>query len=1506
MQDPAAKSAVIEPLVIRMFVSSTFRDMHAERDYLNRFIFPELRSRCWQRGVEFLGVDLRWGITQQDAECRGALAICLEEIDRCLPFFVCLLGDRYGWVPPPDDIQYEFFEKIRSNATPRSEDVTKLNEWYRLDETHQPPVYRLLRERQVPTSVADNLVCFWEKVGLPHAGESITAREINHAISYGSKMHALFYLRKSGVQKHPDFPSSFNPIFVEQTPGRKKRLAQLKRSIYERFGSAVKEYTVHYDGLRIDPTFLPKDLSVREQESFQDGVIQPEEWAGLSRDIQMALEEHGTVALTGLDEWGKHVLEDLWAVIKKELKTIEAPLHSHHKELALHERFLTERTNFFYGREELLDRMLAYASDDMDRYPLVITGPPGCGKSALMAECALRCRTQLASTLVIPYFIGVAPGSTVLPEFIRSLCQILRQTCGLDDEIPADPGKLHRLLPIFLEKAGAKRQVVILLDALNQLDPSVQSHELYWFPFQVPNGTRVIVSTLANKCLDRLAHRIPPDHVVEVPALSRGDRESLVRDYLARRSKKLTPCQISRLLDTRTRPDAGLPLYVLVAIEELCLFGDYDALNKRIDSLPAMLPKLFDQVLDRLESDHGREQTELIMQWLAVSRSGLLETEILDLLETHKFEQGFQRIHWTRFYRAIESYLRRRDEDTGAGLLDFFHEQLRIAVYRRYFKMDTPESPPGDVFRDAHAQLAGYFLSIAYESDKLPKWRWDRPRGLSELSYHLAKGQLWEQLRETLMCFDFIRAKVQGFGIQKLIDDYDLVPVSGSYYSTNTVEELYLIQDTLQQSAHILEQDQTQLRSQLYGRLMIVKSPGIQALFKQIKQWDLTPWLRPLLPTLVAPGKLLRRILKGHSDRVTAVAVTPDGQRAVSASWDGTLRVWDLETGKELHILRGHSGMVNTVAITPDGGRAISGSRDKTLKVWNIETGMMLGTLQGHSAYITAAAVTPDGQWVVSASCDNTLKVWGLETGVELRTIKCSFDEVKAIAVTPDGRRVVSASKDHKITFDDTLEVWDLESGKRLCTLPNRLHYVLGLAVTPDGGRLISTSQDKTLKVWDLETNSELFSLSGHNEWVSSVAITPDGQRAVSGSWDKTLKVWDLEKGTELGTLPGHSSAVSGVAVTMNGQQAVSVSWDATLRVWNIPTRRDLIQGNRIESYALQPHPHSITAIAISPDGRKALSASYNDSTLKVWDLSMSTEPVTLKGHSQDIQAVVVTSDGRNAISASTNDNTLKVWDLDTCVQLRSIGTKNHSVSSKTMAVTPDGKRVVSISGSSPYSIKIWDIEKGTESCIPGAHHKYIYRVAITPNGQWAISASQDKTLKIYDLVTKNVLLTLPGHSGGVYDLAITPDGKWVVSASADKTLRVWDLQKGVEFCSLKGHLDKVYSVEITPEGRRAVSASADKTLKVWDLDSCTELRTLRGHSGSVRSVAITPDGKWVVSTSTDNTLKVWDLNSGQVVAGFSGEGTIMEFAIARDSRTLIAGDISGKVHFMRLEGVKK
>jgi WD40 repeat protein len=660
------------------------------------------------------------------------------------------------------------------------------------------------------------------------------------------------------------------------------------------------------------------------------------------------------------------------------------------------------------------------------------------------------------------------------------------------------------------------------------------------------------------------------------------------------------------------------------------------------------------------------------------------------------------------------------------------------------------------------------------------------------LAYHLVEAEHKENLRKLLFDFNWIQAKLDAIDVNSLITDYDHLPDD---------HILHLVQGAIRLSAHIIEKDKNQLVEQLLGRLQSFQEPEIQSMLEQARTSKECIWLHPLTTSLTPPGGPLIRTLEGHTGEVSAVAVTPDCRYAISASYDQTLKVWDVKSGEELQTLKGHTNWVIGVAVTPDCRYAISASSDYTLKVWDIKSGKELQTLKGHGSSVTTVDVTCDGKLVISASRDNTLKVWDIEKRKKLQTLKGHTDWVNAVAITSNGKLAISASGDR------TLKLWNIKSGKELQTLKGHTDWISAVAVTSNGELAISGSRDKTLKVWNIKSGKELQTLKGHTDWISAVTVTSNGELAISGSRDKTLKVWNIKSGKELRTLKGHAGVISAVAVTIDGKLVISASQDKSLKVWDIESPREL--------HILKDHADLVTAVAVTTDGKYAISAS-SDKTLKVWDIKGGEELRTLKGHTNWVMAVTVTSDDRYALSAS-NDNTLKVWDIKSGEELR----------------------------------------------------------------------------------------TLKGHTNGVMGVAVTPDGKFAISASDDHTLKVWDVKSGEELRTLKGHTGWVKAVAVTRDGKYAISASSDKTLKVWDIISGEELQTLKGHVGLIWAVAFMSNGRLAISASHDKTLKVWNIKTGGIITSFRGDDSLHACTVLPDGVTIIVGDATGRVHFLRLEGGK-
>jgi WD40 repeat protein len=701
-------------------------------------------------------------------------------------------------------------------------------------------------------------------------------------------------------------------------------------------------------------------------------------------------------------------------------------------------------------------------------------------------------------------------------------------------------------------------------------------------------------------------------------------------------------------------------------------------------------------------------------------------------------------------------------------------------------------------------------------------------------------------------------------------------------------EALDLIHGALRLSSHIIAQDPAQFASQLVGRLLAYVQPGgplpakqqfarlvakfafrqevfrgnnstVQEITDLVVKAAPRPWLRPLQPALYPPGGGLVRTLEGLSYAAWSVAVSEDGRRAVSASDDRTVKVWDLEKGRELRTLAidfpGPPWMA--MAVAGDGRRAVCNS-STAYKVWDLETGRELRTLACEPGLFPMVAMSADGHRAVTCSSDNMLKVWDLETGRELRTLTGHPGKVWGISVSWDGGRAVSAS-------DDTLKVWDLETGRELRTLAADFQFyecMNSVAMSGDGRRAVSGTS-RTMTAWDLETGRELRIDHGHLpkgelDGVSCLALSGDGRRAVSvAPGDPRLKVWDLETGLELRTLTGHSAGVRSASLTPDGRLIVSASWDGTLKVWD--------PGTGSEARSLTGHRSAVLRVAASADGRRAVSAS--DWALKVWDLETGRELRTMAGDSSLCESLAVSGDGRRAISP--------YW---------------------------HGTFRAHLLGRTGFRLKLWNVRTGRKLRTVAGHAEMVRAVALSEDGRQAVSASDDNTLKVWDLKTGRELYVLAGHSEVVNDVAVSGDGRRAVSASKDSTLKVWDLETSREVHTLTGHSSGVSSVAVSRDGRRAVSASAQETmLKVWDLETGREIHTLAGHSAGVNGVAVSGDGRRAVSASEDHTLKVWYLEAGELVATFTCDAPARCCSFASRSR-IVAGDLSGRVHFLSLE----
>ena len=718
----------------------------------------------------------------------------------------------------------------------------------------------------------------------------------------------------------------------------------------------------------------------------------------------------------------------------------------------------------------------------------------------------------------------------------------------------------------------------------------------------------------------------------------------------------------------------------------------------------------------------------------------------------------------------------------------------------------------------------------------------------------------------------------------------------------------------LGREAHVLTRQPDLLWQQLYNRLQW-ESPPIAGLLSAGRAARTRPWIHRY--SRLRESEALVRTLTGHTERVNACAVSPNGAWIVSASWDKTLKIWDAATGAERATLTGHTGGVLSCAVSPDGAWIVSASADQTLKIWDVDpltgrstTGLARATLTGHNKEVNGCVVSPDGAWIISAGQRDGLKIW--DAGLLTR------HSVPAIAV------------------DD----WNFSLGLKGC------------AVSPDGAWIVAAGRDKTLKIWDIVTlaeggaafaDSARLTLAGHQEQVNACAVSPDGAWIVSGSGyhsgptvfnssDNTLRIWDAATGVQRATLTGHTEQVNACGVSPEGAWIVSAGGDHTLRVWDVKTgeKRAILTG----------HTGEVRGCAFSPDGAWIVSASW-DHTLKIWDAAVLTEGsaadreapyegsehIAPKGHTGRVNACAVGLGGARAFSVG--GYTLKTWDTTTSQRLDTVEVSDKEV--KTCAVSPDGNRIVF--GGNDFTLRIWDLTGGPTSTLDG-HTGWVNACAFSPDGAWIVSAYVGGALKIWDAETpvepfeKSVeRRTLTGHTRDANGCAVSPDGAWIVSASDDASLKIWDAGTGKNQATLTGHTGPMKACAVSPDGAWIVSAGADSSLKIWDAGptgrsaSLTESSaarggtpnqvpvwaTLTGHTGPVLSCAVSPDGAWIASAG-DHTVRIWDAtapwkSSSRAVLVLPGEATTVAFHPFEPM--IVCGDAGGAIHLARLVGIE-
>ncbi|MFD5081683.1 hypothetical protein ACFWOG_03465 [Kitasatospora sp. NPDC058406] len=1170
---------------------------------------------------------------------------------------------------------------------------------------------------------------------------------------------------------------------------------------------------------------------------------------------------------------------------------------------------LGELAWYFHGRTLQRDRILRWL-DTATHGALVVTGPAGAGKSALLGHVLLHTRSDMRDILIRHGHLTALPPGTPCPDDPFDLtAHLAGHTLHQTIQLVADAAGLPRLARIaaqgrppadlagrlITELRDRPNRLTLLFDALDEADQPVAIAESLLRPLAALPGVRLVIGT-------RRSTREGPDH----PSLADTDLLDILR---LRPTGSGTATGRPLLVEVGQDPEA-LAGYLRAKLTTAKHRGDLDADDTTVAS-----------AVHRLVSDHpqrGGEPQQFLYARLAVHELLNNPALVIDpaplIGRTHRqlFTLALERLHHLNPHYTL--LLRALGLAQGRGLPVQDGIWSTIAGALATDPTDTRESIPG-LLRDAAPYLAldqehgqsVYRLAHRTFTEHLTTVH-DSPRSHAAVTtalIHDAAAAL-EPLSTRVRAGDGVpQAAVSPYirhhlaaharlghtsgalhtlgGHPGVLDALDLTSITTAVFGHGlpardlppSIAGAALLQHHARDTTSEQQADATAMAWRRWWRRLGTTciqgtAPPVEPALRTTGTW---------IPDLVA-GSARRRSLQlqltGHTKLVRSVAAftAPDGTpRLATGSHDGTVRVWDPVTGTQIgEPLTGHTDWViaMTAFAAPDGTpRLATGGSSGTVRIWDPATGTQIGEpLTGHTDWVrsVAAFAAPDGTpRLATGGSDKTVRIWDPATGAQVGeplTGHIALLAAVAVFTAPDGTpRLATGSG------DGTVRIWDPATGAQVGEpLTGHTYGVHAAAVftAPDGTpRLATAGGAGTVRIWDPATGTQIGEpLTGNLGSVKVLAVfaAPNGApRLAVVSGDGTVRIWDPVTGAQIGKpLAGHTHSVWSMTVfnAPDGTPRLATAEGTTVRIWDPADELGAPQASRTQ-------PMEAVAVFSAPDGTPRL-ATAEGATVRIWDLATNTpigEPLT--GHNAWVAALAVFSapDGTPRLASGDDDGVVRIWDPATGTRIgEPLTGHTYGVWSEAVFTAPDGTPRLATAGNDG-TVRIWDPATGTQVGPP-----------------------------------------LTGHKDYVNALAVftAPDGTpRLASGGDDGTVRIWDPATGTQVGPpLTGHRSfvKALTVFTTPDGTpRLASSSSDKTVRIWDPATGTQVGPpLTGHSGPVEVVAAftAPNGAPLIASGDDDeTMWVWDPTTGS--------GTVLPLAAVVHSLTasrglLVAGTNTG------------
>ncbi|KAF8790953.1 Telomerase protein component 1 like protein [Argiope bruennichi] len=1400
---------------VRIFISSTFKDMHTERDLLIRYVIPELRKRAASVFVKINEVDLRWGITETDCASKRAAELCLLEAQKS-DLFIGILGDRYGTIfnyDPPDSPELQWVKDY-----PRGLSITEL-------EMHAGA----LRE--------DKLL----------------------------KKKAFFYIRNNSFLNF--MPEKYRSHFESENPESNLKVEALKSKIRSSGLKVYDGYTCNFAGV-LD----------------------------------------GKPVLSGLDNFGKTVLNNTWTAIKEMHE--EDPYADDVMEEEMCQQSLLHSFDSFV---EVKNSPVGDLMKEIEKHCgiFLITGSPGSGKTTFVVDLLRR----LKNFSVIKFFVGLSPRSTELSYMLQYISNSIARTFPVSSIFPKLTSDVRNHFPDILQEAvnsTGNSDFVLVIDGLDHL--SADDQLLDWLPINLPQGLRLICSasdtSYAFKVLNERCMHEDIMHV-NLTAINQVDRENVIRRYLQLYGKSLDESSFNnQMLLLVTKKDSGTPLYLRIACDYLRSYASFDNFMSTLQSLPSSMPLLFQEIILQMENEYGSVLVQTMLTLLSITKEGLDDADLHTLLSLVSLEK--EKRSFLSFHEAI-SQLKKLSPDNMLSQVTYcsvMHTVSSFAFGCRRFKK---YSLIGSEFEKAvkkyylnknysnfskymHRILAAYYY-ITCDFEDNGTWKGRSGSAFRGLIFHLFHGSCYQELADYLCCLQFLETAFSVEASDLLLEYYSLLFEERRTGSSEALRKIHFpllssFYDFVSRNLHIF---------QIYPDLVMqqaLNEPSDSLVKLNLQKNDV--YKSSVVECLSISDHDPRiATLRGFFKNITSASCQKVASHALLGSEDGYLKVLDFASKKIIRSVKSHSSAI-TFICSAGKNRICTASTDTTLSIWSTVDYSRISVLKGHKHIVSCCCADSSSTILLSSGWDNSVRLWSLRDGSSISVIDFGCP-VNCIDHHPTKQQVACG------LWSGNIEIWDTVSLEKKLTLSSSGYSVKSIVYTLDGLNIITSYMNSDVTIWSSEQGLKISCLKGHVLPVKSISYSPEGDKIISGSDDCTLKVWPAESGLSVRTFSECKCyPISVLEILSPNHLAVgfqnSDMWVMDMSTGYVTTKMSL-EADLVSCFS----KFDSLTYASGNTGEKwtDLSVIFGTKFGKIMIGNLQTSEITTVGTLNARVTTVIHNVRIIVCGSSEGDIGLFSYpDMNS-----KIVTGAHGGSVTALNLFTKDENVWVITAGSDKVIKFWEIDY-EELVMRGEffskHYDYVTCCSFYPNSlyeQAFLTGSHDNNIILQNECNDKTLYE--GLKTSVVNMAFTD--KYILGCGSDGSVAMWT-EEGKLLSYIPGVEQS--SVVLSYRVDKDISGEFDITLAFVDRDGSVKIRkpnqrafsySLEGHNRGITSCCTSQSGE-ILSCSLDGTVNLWKIpeEPGDIHPEHLASITDFCFSVSREE--IISSDAYGNVIIWKLD----